>query len=772
VNAHRDEGHHEEQLEPLLDWSDLLTAENPADFLSGLGHALFPHVSELTLKNVEGGGSETIARWQEGAPSGTPPHQVEIGGGPRWRLSIRFVESAPQWILIERALLAIEAWRSASQGLAAERGRVEARTRELDLIQELGRGAAEARDLDALFRYAIDLLQNAEDIDVAVSAYSVGTRRTLLALESRAVEASTRSELLLQATRLLGWADADIPQPRVDQLRGFDAERDELREWQESSLVVLPVLRGERMAACLALLPSRPAEEGSLRLCFAVANQLSLHLDRILTVQEAEADRFRSVLESMPQAVAVLDGSLRLVQANPAAAELFSGFDWPLDDTLEPALRELGMGESLDALRRGERDTDQREVQVEDDRTLALSVSRLMDDSAGEPGVVLVVSDMSQTRRMQMQLAHAEKMSSLGRMISGITHELNNPLTSIMGYAQLLRAQMPDGKVAERADMLESEARRCQKIVKNLLSFARRREVKHGTLSLNEVIESVVSLMRYQLRVDSIDVSADLFSDLPALRGDHHQLQQVLVNLLTNAQQAIRSQAESGTISVCTRLDHGRAILEVSDDGPGISIDARGKIFDPFFTTKPEGQGTGLGLSLVYGILRDHGGAIEALQDVPVGACFRVSLPVPVRTGRRAESRGQRLAPVEVPPATVLVVDDEEPIARMICESLGERGHKATYAPNAGAALDEARLQPFDLVIADLRMPGMSGAALFEILADRYPRLAGRLLLTTGDTSGDSVDDVSERTGCAVLTKPFDVEALHHAVRERLLSES
>jgi len=624
---HHDDAFDDETHQPLLDWSDLLTAEAPDDLLTGLGRALRPHVSELTLKSIESGLGETLAEWRDGPASGSPPHQVEIGGRPHWRLSIRFAERAPQMVLIERALMAIEAWRTARRGLADAQVRVEARTRELDLIQALGRGAAEARDLDSLFRYAIDLLQSAEDIDIAVAAYAVGGRRTVLALESRPVDAGARATLVHQATQLLGWTEEDRPVTRVDQLSGWDESRGTLREWEESSLVVLPVPRGERIAACLALLPSRRAGEGSLRLCYSVANQLSLHLDRILTVHEAEADRFRSILDSMPQAVILLDGRLHLQQANPAALEMFGKLDLPLVGPLEAVIRALGMFDATERVRRGERNDEHSEIRYEDDRTFAFSVSRLTDDRSDEPDLVLVIADISAERRMQMQLAQADKMSSLGRMISGVTHELNNPLTAIMGYAQLLRAAVPEGKVADRAERLEFEARRCQKIVKNLLSFARRGEVKHGALSLNEVVESVLALMGCQLRVDGIAVETDLCSDLPALVGDHHHLQQVLVNLLTNACQAIRSDAQSGKIVVRTRYVDGKAVLEVQDDGPGIPETCRAKIFDPFFTTKPEGQGTGLGLALVHGIVRDHGGTIEALQDAGEGACFRVVLP-------------------------------------------------------------------------------------------------------------------------------------------------
>ncbi|NIM00061.1 MAG: response regulator [Acidobacteria bacterium] len=766
---HRDGAFDDDTLQPLLDWSDLLTAENPTDLLVGLGQAMRPYVAELALKQFDGDVGETIAGWRGGPASTNPPHQVEIGGLPHWRLSIRLSENAPQMVLVERALMAVEAWRSARQGLADAQDRVDARTRELDLIQALGRGVAEARDLDTLFRCAIELLQSAEDIDVAVAAYAVGRRRTVLSMESRPLDDDTRTALAGQAIQLLGWADDDRPATRVDHLSGYDDTRGTLVEWDESSLVVLPVLRGERIAACLTLLPSRPAGEGALRLCYSVANQLSLHLDRILTVHEAEADRFRAILDSMPQAVLLLDGQLHVQQANPAAIEMFAKLDMPLVGSIEAVLRSLGMFEATDRVRCGERNCESCEIRYEDDRTFSLSVARLNEDRSNEPDMVLVIGDISEARQMQLQLAQADKMSSLGRMISGVTHELNNPLTSIMGYSQLLRAAVPEGKVAERAERLESEARRCQKIVKNLLSFARRREVKHGSVSLNEVVESVLALMGYQMRIDGVTVETDLSPDLPAVVGDHHHLQQVLVNLLTNARQAIRSDAQSGKIIVRTRLHGGEAVIEVEDDGPGIPEALRSRIFDPFFTTKPEGQGTGLGLALVYGIVRDHAGTIEALKEARDGACFRVTLPLPERPRRTAEEPEAELPEVEVGPATVLVVDDEEPVAQMICESLREDGHTATCAHDAESALEAAQERSFDLVIADLRMPGVGGEALFELLTERHPRLAERLLLTTGDTAGDAIERAGARTGCEVLAKPFDVDALHRAVRKQLI---
>ena len=755
--------HHDAALEPMLDWSQLLAATTPHELLDRLGRLFQPDVERLELFDETG----SVAHWElTTSDAGAMVHEALIAGDPGWRLEARCQTHIDAFVLIERAVMAIEAWRSAQTDRDLAEQRVQARTRELDLIQALGRRAAEARDLDHLFRCAVQLLQDAEDIDVAVAAYSVGHRRRIVSFESRPVEGATRLELAQRATQLLGWPAEEITKPSLERLSSFDPQRAPLNEWNESSLVLLPVPRGERINACLVLLPARPAGEGSLRLCFAVSNQLSLHLDRILTVHEAEVDRFRSILDSMPQAVLLLDRQLQIRQSNPAAQSLMRQLQLRLGGSMREAIETIGFGELVDTVLRGETASAQGEFGSERDQIYSVSVSRLEQPGDGDAGLVVVLADTTEARRMQLQLAHSEKMSSLGRMISGVTHELNNPLTSIMGYAQLLRTAMPEGKVARRAEMLESEARRCQRIVRNLLSFARKRETQFSAVSLNEIVEAVVSLMRYQLRVESVELDVELSKDLPALHGDAHQLQQVFVNLLTNAQQAIREAEPSGRITIRTDGTADEAYVDVIDSGPGVPEAARARIFDPFFTTKEEGKGTGLGLSLVYGILHEHHGSIE-LRPSEGGAHFRVSLPIGKAASRQADAEDEATAPPQRS-GRLLVVDDEEPIGKMICESLEESGHQTAYVANGREALALLQNESFDLVIADLRMPDLGGESLHAALCDLDAKLAETMLLTTGDTAGDAADEVARRTGCRVLTKPFDVDALNDAVLRRL----
>jgi two-component system NtrC family sensor kinase len=647
--------------------------------------------------------------------------------------------------------------------------RLAARTRELDLIQTLGRRAAEARTPHELFHATISALQIGEEVDLAMVAHRREHGDELLAYLSRPVEDECLARLARRAGALLGWSPERTPSARRIRLDTFDEARGRRGDFREQDLIVLPILRRDSAIACLLVLPLREAGEEHLRLLYSATNQLCLHLDRILTVCEAEEDRFRSILDSMPQAVLLADDELRVVQANRSAKRIFEQLRLPIAGGLEMVIEKLDIEDTVEKVRRGDASFADKEVYIDSDRVLNVTVSPM---AGGEPkarGLVLVVTDVTERRRLQERLTQSEKMSSLGQMISGVAHELNNPLATILGYTQLLGTKSKDPQTSERLETLRQEGERCQKIVQNLLSFARRREPERKQLSLNDVVKSVLALMGYQLRVDGIEVRSDLSPDLPSIRGDTHQLQQALVNLLANAQHALRQGGEGGEILLRSRpLDSGAVRLEVSDSGPGIPDGIRPRIFDPFFTTKPEGSGTGLGLSLVYGIITSHGGTIEAPPSEGSGATFLITLPA--GRGRSGAALPASAAESGAPRRTgrILVVEDEEALAGMICEILEEDGHSAVAARDGREALELIGKESFDLIISDIKMPGMGGEVLFEEIQRTKSDLAARFLLTTGDTVSAESDRFAERCRLPLLRKPFDLDVLRRTVRTRL----
>jgi CheY-like chemotaxis protein len=267
-------------------------------------------------------------------------------------------------------------------------------------------------------------------------------------------------------------------------------------------------------------------------------------------------------------------------------------------------------------------------------------------------------------------------------------------------------------------------------------------------------------------------VRTELDPDLPSLYGDWHQLQQMIVNLVTNAQQAIRDSGAQGTITLTTRAVTGaRVVLEVRDDGPGIAERDLSRIYDPFFTTKESGRGTGLGLSLVYAIVSSHGGTIQCRSRSGEGTVFAIELPV-----GSAEAAGAEVAPVTpvaVPgaaPGRILVVDDEQVVARLICEALTADGHRVVQAQDREEALRHAEREEFDLVVVDHKMPGLSDETFGGELERRRPGLGRRMLLVTGDTVSQEPERTARRMGVDLLHKPFDLEDLLRAVRSLLAS--
>jgi two-component system NtrC family sensor kinase len=657
-----------------------------------------------------------------------------------------------------------------SPDLHRARRRLAARSRELDALQLLGRRAAEARSPEELFASVAAALHQLDELDLVLVGYEWDSATDLLLYPARPFDEDYLDAVVLRARGFLGWPDDTPVEWRLHELDGFDSARGPRSGFREEDVVLLPLVRGSRPIACLLVVPAAEPDEQGLRLLYNASNQLSLHLDRIRRVHEAEADRFGAIVEAMPQGVLLADRRLRILQANRAAQRMLEASGLAGPDGLESGLDRLGLASLVARVRDGAAEVDEGEAHFDDKKIWNVTVSRLPGESGSADGLVFVLSDRTERRRLQQQLAQSEKMSSLGQMISGVAHELNNPLAAIVGYAQLIRgAAGGDEKLAKRLEVLDREAERCRKIVGNLLSFACLRDPERKPLSLNQVVESVVALMRYQLRVNGIRIERELSPELPAIEGDAHQLEQVLVNLLTNASQAIRQTGEPGTITLETRPGaSGVVVLEVRDTGPGIPASARARIFDPFFTTKAPGEGTGLGLSLVYGIITDHGGTIEARAQEGSGSTFRITLPGGIPTPREESKPSDAAAPREATTGRVLVVDDDEAVARLICDALGKDDLVTRRARGGREALERLAAEAFDLIVCDVKMPDMNGERLHAELARTRPGLARRVLWTTGDTLGSEGEQLASRTGLDLLTKPFDLDELRALVRRRL----
>ena len=376
-----------------------------------------------------------------------------------------------------------------------------------------------------------------------------------------------------------------------------------------------------------------------------------------------------------------------------------------------------------------------------------------------------------ETRDLYHQLLQAEKLAALGQTISGVAHELNNPLATILSWAERLGEKMPEASpLRQGLEIILSESERAARIVRNLLTFARKRQTTRAMVDINQVVRETLALRAYEQRVSNVTVIDALASGLPQVFADGHQLQQVLLNLIINAEQAMLSTNGRGVLVVRSwhDADQSVVILEINDDGPGIPDEVQSKIFDPFFTTKEVGQGTGLGLTVAYAIVHEHGGRIRLESRPNSGASFYVELPVTGVT-RPSQAPTPRSPLVnEAAGGSVLIVEDETALATAVNDALVDAGYLVTRAANGEEALTQVRTQAFDLVICDLKMPRLDGQAFYAQLSDAAPALARRIIFVTGDVAGTEAEKFLEGTGCKWLPKPFRLADLLKAVREGL----
>jgi PAS domain S-box-containing protein len=357
-------------------------------------------------------------------------------------------------------------------------------------------------------------------------------------------------------------------------------------------------------------------------------------------------------------------------------------------------------------------------------------------------------------RRTQEQLLHSEKMAAVGQLISGVAHELNNPLTAILGYSQLLTSSGDMGPQGiEYTDKLYKQAQRTHRIVQNLLSFARQHKPERVAVQLNQVLEDTLALRDYDLRMKNIRVHMELAADLPMTAADPHQLQQVFLNMVNNAVDAILENSSDGDLWVRTGAKGDRLTVEFADTGPGVREPSR--VFDPFYTTKPVGKGTGLGLSICYGIVTEHGGTIQVRNVQPHGAAFTIELPFQPTAAMRKNSSEQGSAILPVREGRILLVDTDQSVLEAVGAILRGQNHSVRTASSLDEAQSLVGERDFDLVVADVQVSGStSQPGLHAWLAANKPALAQRLVLMRATApSGPTGEKL--RSGLPILQKPF-----------------
>src|SRR5712664_1555422 len=484
-------------------------------------------------------------------------------------------------------------------------------------------------------------------------------------------------------------------------------------------------------------------------------------------------EQWETAFDALSEGIAVVDDEGRVRRANRALAGLLGG---PLPSVVGASLGEALLGKShaladlLSAARRGERPAPLVARSDRLRRALRVNAARI-PGATTEQSTVVLVEDVTEQQALETQLVQSEKLAAVGQLVSGVAHELNNPLTSIAGLSEFLLEQKELGKKDRgHLQVIQEQAERASRIVRNLLTFARKGAAERVPVDLNDVIRRTLSLTSYDLKLKDIVVERELSGALPDVFGDRHGLQQVVLNLVTNAAHAVAENPRERRreITVSTWFD-GLVHLRVADTGPGIPDEILQSVFTPFFTTKEPGKGTGLGLSITYSIVESHGGHITIEPAGTTGggrsgAAFRVDLPPAPAEALRAAKTPIPAEPANAPPfvkRTILLVDGDPAVQRTIKALFARDGHLVEVAGDPQHALDLAQRGGFDLVIADARAmaPGKRGTLLAEELVTRIPTLRERMIVATGDVR-PTTEETLARLGVRYVRKPFNLRDL------------
>jgi len=526
------------------------------------------------------------------------------------------------------------------------------------------------------------------------------------------------------------------------------------------------------------MLEEMRGEATSLRVQVRTDAWLTHKLQKEIDLSE---NKYRHIFEHASDGIFIVDpSSLQILEVNHAA-EAITGYS-------REELLQLRFVNLCSFLRDKEKEVAEDPSQMQkifltygnvplqrkdNNMVLIEGASSVMQNMHG-PTLHLFLREVTERRRLEQQLRQAEKLSALGQLISGVAHELNNPLAVISGYAQLL-AMRPVVDEKTRNDLLkiQRESERASKIVQNFLTFARKHPMEKANVVLNRVVDVALELMDYDLRASGVRLEKKYDPHLPEVFADTNQLEQVFLNIINNAVQAMEGSPREKMIKVHTASTATHVKLTIVDYGKGITPSILPKIFDPFFTTKEVGSGTGLGLSISYSIIKEHSGNITAENHPEGGAIFTIELPIShMKTPQSLElpmEEGNTM-PDGRPTRTyqVLVVDDETAIQDVFAELLADYSCKVTGANNGLEAMMRIEEQNFDLMICDLKMPGMDGRRLYDKVKEVKPHLVKNFVFITGDTNSPRTVEFLQKTGNRWIMKPFNFREVEAVITAHL----
>ncbi|WP_299402672.1 ATP-binding protein [uncultured Roseobacter sp.] len=494
-----------------------------------------------------------------------------------------------------------------------------------------------------------------------------------------------------------------------------------------------------------------------------------------LTVQKEADALIRQVMEAYPAAINMTDAETgEILFATPDMEELFGPAQSSRSYYANPAerqryLKELRQAGSLKDRRiefinaRGRKfwgADSSRLIEFNGKEVIVSNTRDLTDELAIE-------EELSKQREMLFQ---NEKMSALGELLAGVSHELNNPLSVVVGHSLMLKEEITDPDLTVRIDKISNAAERCAKIVKTFLAMARQQPSKIEQVDVASVIETAADVVGYGSTAGDIRIKQKIPVDLPPIAADADQITQVIINIIINAEQAMTSSGCGDLIELSAEAqpDKGTVQLTVRDNGPGIPKAIRARIFEPFFTTKEVGEGTGIGLAFCHRIILSHNGQIRLDQTDNSGTCFRITLPAADNRISEVDEPAEPISPSANLKA--LVVDDEVEVGELNAEILRREGFEVDVVSSGEEAINCLRTAKYDVFLSDLNMPGVDGRQIYDALVTHFPEMLSKTAYVTGDTMGQKSLELLRDSGLPYLEKPVSPSELRHLVG-KLLAE-
>ncbi|MHC4598731.1 MAG: ATP-binding protein [Planctomycetota bacterium] len=489
----------------------------------------------------------------------------------------------------------------------------------------------------------------------------------------------------------------------------------------------------------------------------------------------------RQALDAQPDGVVLIDSEGAARFCNGAFMELTGRGG-------EGGLCDVSIRESLTGLTEGSEDLFDRPWEdlpdeldfraslstVTGDTVPVMATFRKWVDPLGHtPGAILVCRDERPIRKLETEMIHVEKLHSLGTMVSGIAHELNNPLTSIIGFSELgTKKTLPVEQAEGFFRSIHSEARRAHRVIQSLLDFARTSLAVECPVSPNQILKDIVAIRRFDLEAHGVDIEETYDETLPDTLADPRKIRQLFMNVFNNAADAAGEAGGRGRVEVRTLLEEDRLVVKIADNGPGISDKVLPKIFDPFFTTKTVGMGTGLGLSIAHALSVEMGGRIKVETQVREGSTFTVALPVKAVPSDRPKPPSTALFREKLAgKPKVLIVDDEEVLVDMMANFLQFKGCEVDRARDGLVGLEKIEKNPYDLILCDVKMPNLNGREMVKILETKDPDALKKLVICSGDTVSPDTQSFLQASSLRTLNKPFTLNELAKTVKT-VLSET